>query len=151
MANLGVPPIHGQLVDSNGVPSRFWAKWFADLFQSLGGSTGAGASFITVRLPDVTSLTPAYVVLPRACKVMQVDSCLQATVGFAETITVSSPATGTLGTIAIDNGSVAGTVDRLVPTANQIIPAGSTIKLVSAGATNNSIPSVFTITTQYLG
>jgi hypothetical protein len=150
MSNLAGPPIQGQVLDS-GKMTKNWVNWLLSLYQALGGSQGAGASFLTCRMDDVTATQTIYITVPRQCKVMQVDACLGGTPGHSEAVVVSYNAVGSMGTISIPNAATVGQVYSLFPTTNNLLNAGAVIKLASSGAQNSSIPTIFTITLQYLG
>tara|TARA_Y100001963_G_C6712488_1_gene414993 strand:+ start:795 stop:1178 length:384 start_codon:yes stop_codon:yes gene_type:complete len=111
-----------------------------DSFQDSG-------EFLTVQcvLGTATS-NDVYLVVPKACKITTVYSCINQALSTAdETIAVKS-AQGTLGTITItQSGSAAADIDSISPSSSNILAAGDYLHLDIGGENGTAAECYVTI------
>lgn len=155
MSSLGLPPIQAPVNDPKALPGTSfiyaWAKWFSDLYNSIGGTSGAGAYFLDSNIPDVTSTTKAYIAVPRAGTMVKIFACLQGALSnHTETLTVTNASSSTtIGTLTFSALAPAGTVISMQPTSNNVLTAGQTVYIASAAASSNHVAAKITYVMQY--
>ena len=131
------PNIH----EPKGVATAGAGKFYvAD--GSGSGSWGFTSHYLTLDIPDITTVTDYYVVAPFTGTITKIYSVIDGVIASAnKVLTASINGTDvTNGAITIAySGSAAGDVDSCTPTALNTVTAGQAIKIAATGATTNSV------------
>ena len=150
MARLAGPPLTSQTVVSQGFITRRWGQWFSSLYTKLGGKQALGTYSLTVKIDDISIPSTVYLPVPADGLVRSVYSVIQGTITTnPEVITVRNPANSAIGTITIAANDVAGTVDSVDITTNNIVSQGDKISLVSTGDSTVAVAAWFIIVIEY--
>lgn len=154
MSNLTPPPISGIIVNpgSKGVFTQPWTSWLINLFTAIGGQSGAGSSYLSVNLPDVTQTTPCFTGIPRGMVIVAISATLQASLTPSVVLTVSNVTQSvTIGTLTLPATSSAGKFVSLRLQTPNIIHANDVIKIVSNNSSIAGVSCLITLTLQYVG
>lgn len=102
---------------------------------------------MTVTLPDISTASSVYVVVPVAATCTKVWSVLGGAIATADaTITCRNHAGTSMGTLTVAfSGSAAKDVDSLTPGSNNTFTAGQVMTIETNGNPDNTIPLYFTL------
>ncbi len=150
MTRLAGPPSTSQMVVSQGFITRRWGQWFSSLYTKLGGKEALGTYLLSVGIDDISVPSTVYIPIPHDGLIRDVYSVIQGSVvANPETITVRNPTNASIGTITIAAGDVAGTVDSVEITSNNIVSTGDKMSLVSTGDSTSAVAAWFTIVIEH--
>lgn len=104
--------------------------------------------FLTVELSDISTAGQKYVVAPDNGRIIKVFSVINGAIGTADadlTLKINGTAvTGGVITVAYD-GSAAGDIDSVEPTAANELLEGDVVEVETDGASTNTVPVVVTL------
>ena len=102
---------------------------------------------LTAALPDISTASSVYLVIPVAGTITKAWGCLQGAIsGSDSVVTFYNHAGSSMGTMTVaQSGSAAGDVDSVTPASNNTFTAGQVLRITTDGASTNTVSEIFTI------